>query len=58
MLGRIVVDFDFPSIEISKMEFLTMVPDPRFSEDHQPNHDVWGKMKVANYPFFIDSFSQ
>ncbi|MFN0048970.1 MAG: DNA polymerase III subunit alpha [Cytophagales bacterium] len=47
MLGKIVVDFDFPSIEISKMEFLPMVPDPRFSEDNQPNHDVWSKMKVA-----------
>lgn len=47
MLGRIVVDFDFPSIEICKMEFLPMVPDPRFSEDQQPNHDVWSKMKVA-----------
>lgn len=48
LLGRVVVDYDFPSIEISKMERLPMVPDPRYSEDNQPSHDVWDKMKVAH----------
>lgn len=48
LLGRVVVDFDFPSVEIIKMERLPMVPDPRYSEDNQPNYDVWDKMKVAH----------
>ncbi|MEM1001990.1 MAG: hypothetical protein AAGH46_05025 [Bacteroidota bacterium] len=30
------------------MERLPMVPDPRYSEDHLPNHDIWSKMKVAH----------
>jgi DNA-directed DNA polymerase III PolC len=47
MLGKVVVDFDFTSVEISKMEFLPMVPDPRFSEENKPNHEIWSKMKVA-----------
>jgi error-prone DNA polymerase len=48
LLGKVVVDYDFPSIEIKKMERLPMVPDPRYSEDQQPSHDVWNKMKVAH----------
>ncbi|NQZ79337.1 MAG: DNA polymerase III subunit alpha, partial [Ekhidna sp.] len=48
LLGKVVVDYDFPSIEISKMERLPMVSDPRYSEDNQPNYDVWDKMKVAH----------
>lgn len=48
LLGKVVVEYDFPSIEISKMERLPMVSDPRYSEDSQPNHDVWDKMKVAH----------
>ena len=48
LLGKVVVDYDFPSIEISKMERLPMVSDPRYSEEDQPNFDVWDKMKVAH----------
>ena len=48
LLGKIVVDHDFPSIEIQKMERLPMVPDPRYSEDQKPNFEVWDKMKVAH----------
>ena len=48
LLGKVVVDYDFPSIEISKMERLPMVSDPRYSETDQPNHDVWNNMKVAH----------
>ncbi|MEM6644543.1 MAG: DNA polymerase III subunit alpha [Bacteroidota bacterium] len=48
LLGKVVVDYDFPSIEISKMERLPMVPDPRYSEDDQPSFEVWDKMKVAH----------
>ena len=40
--------YDFPSIEIMKMERLPMVPDPRYSEENQPSFDVWDKMKVAH----------
>ncbi len=48
LLGKVVVDHDFPSIEIRKMERLPMVPDPRYSEENQPSYDVWDKMKVAH----------
>ena len=48
ILGKVVVDHDFPSIEIRKMERLPMVPDPRYSEENQPSFDVWDKMKVAH----------
>ncbi len=48
LLGKVVVDFDFPSIEIEKMERLPMVPDPRYSEENQPSYEVWDKMKVAH----------
>jgi DNA-directed DNA polymerase III PolC len=48
LLGKVVVDFDFPSIEITKMERLPMVADPRYSEDERPNTEVWDKMKVAH----------
>lgn len=47
LLGKVVVDYDFPSIEIIKMEKMPMVPDPRYSEDHKPSFDIWDKMKVA-----------
>ena len=48
LLGKVVVDHDFPSVEIKKMERLPMVPDPRYSEENQPSYDVWDKMKVAH----------
>ena len=48
LLGQVVEDFDFMSIEIIKMKRLPMVPDPRYSEDNQPNFAVWDKMKVAH----------
>jgi DNA-directed DNA polymerase III PolC len=48
LLGKIVVDYDFPSIEIMKMERLPMVPDPRYSEDDRPNFEVWDKMRVSH----------
>jgi hypothetical protein len=48
LLGKVVVDHDFPSIEIKKMERMPMVPDPRYSEENQPSFDVWDKMKVAH----------
>jgi hypothetical protein len=47
-LGKVVVDHDFTSVEISKMERLPMVPDPRYSEEDQPNFDIWESMKVAH----------
>lgn len=48
LLGKVVIDHDFPSIEISKMERLPMVSDPRYSEDNRPSYEVWDKMKVAH----------
>ena len=48
ILGKVVEDFDFLGIDILKMERLPMVPDPRYSEENQPNYTVWDKMKVAH----------
>ncbi|MEP5614094.1 MAG: DNA polymerase III subunit alpha [Cyclobacteriaceae bacterium] len=48
LLGKVVIDFDFPSIEIYKMEKLPMIPDPRYSEEDRPNHQVMDSMKVAH----------
>ncbi|MEO9870387.1 MAG: DNA polymerase III subunit alpha [Ekhidna sp.] len=48
LLGKVVIDFDFPSIEISKMEKLPMIPDPRYSEEDNPNHQVLDGMRVAH----------
>ena len=42
------MEHDFPSIEISKMERLPMVSDPRYSEGDRPSYEVWDKMKVAH----------
>ncbi len=48
LLGQVVEDFDFLSMDILKMERLPMVPDPRYSEENQPDYTVWDKMKVAH----------
>ncbi|MEQ8303541.1 MAG: DNA polymerase III subunit alpha [Cyclobacteriaceae bacterium] len=48
LLGRVDIDFDFPSVEIIKMKKLPMVPDPRYSEEDRPNHQVLESMKVAH----------
>ena len=48
ILGRVVEDFDFLSLDIQKMERLPMIPDPRYSEDQQPSHTVWDNMKVSH----------
>lgn len=48
LLGKVVIDFDFPSVEITKMEKLPMIPDPRYSEEDNPNHQVLESMKVAH----------
>mgnify|MGYP001799623165 CR=1 FL=1 len=48
LLGRVVIDFDFPSIEIMKMAKLPMIPDPRYSEEGNPNHQVLDSMRVAH----------
>jgi len=47
LLGKVVVDFDFPSIEITKMARLPLIPDPRYSEDKELNPDIWSTMKIA-----------
>jgi error-prone DNA polymerase len=48
ILGRVAIDFDFPSVEIIKMEKLPMVADPRYSEENRPDHDVLDRMKVTH----------
>ncbi|MFY0689165.1 MAG: DNA polymerase III subunit alpha [Cyclobacteriaceae bacterium] len=48
LLGKVVIDFDFPSIEIIKMAKMPMIPDPRYSDENDPNYQVWNKMKVAH----------
>jgi error-prone DNA polymerase len=48
LLGQVVEDFEFLSIDIVKMKRLPMVPDPRYSEENQPSYSVWDKMKVTH----------
>lgn len=48
LLGKVVVDYDFPSVEIQKMEKLPMIPDPRYSDESRPDHHIWNNMRVAH----------
>lgn len=48
LLGKVVIDYDFPSIEIQKMEKLPMIDDPRFSDENRPISNIWDHMKVAH----------
>lgn len=48
LLGKVVVDHDFISLEISKMDRLPMVADPRFSEENNPDNRVWNGLRVAH----------
>ena len=48
LLGKIVVDHDFPSLEIQKMEKLPMIPDPRYSDEQRPDTKIWDNMRVAH----------
>ncbi|SMG12597.1 DNA polymerase-3 subunit alpha [Marivirga sericea] len=48
LLGKIIVDHDFPSIEIQKMEKLPMIPDPRYSDEKRPDNKIWDSMRVAH----------
>ncbi|MDX1348647.1 MAG: DNA polymerase III subunit alpha [Putridiphycobacter sp.] len=45
LLGRVVVDFNFPSIEIMKMEKLPLLPDPRYSDKDNSNYDAFKNVK-------------
>lgn len=40
LLGRVEVDFHFPTITIIKMAKMPFVPDPRFSHDKQRQYDI------------------
>lgn len=40
LLGRVEVDFHFPTITIIKMAKMPFIPDPRFSHDKQRQYDV------------------
>ena len=44
-----IVDFEFPSIEVEKMAKLPMIPDPRYSSD---DHKVAAQLPTAsdNHP--------
>ncbi|HET8859671.1 DNA polymerase III subunit alpha [Marivirga sp.] len=48
LLGKIVVDHDFPSVEIQKMEKLPMIPDPRYSDEQRTDTKIWDNMRVAH----------
>jgi DNA-directed DNA polymerase III PolC len=48
LLGKVVVDYDFPSVEIQKMEKLPMIPDPRYSDESRPDNHIWNNMRVAH----------
>jgi DNA-directed DNA polymerase III PolC len=48
LLGKVVVDYDFPSVEIQKMEKLPMIPDPRYSDENRPDNHIWNNMRVAH----------
>ncbi|MFK8046500.1 MAG: DNA polymerase III subunit alpha, partial [Crocinitomicaceae bacterium] len=45
LLGRVIVDFNFPSIEIMKMEKLPLLPDPRYSDKDNASYDVFKHVK-------------
>lgn len=40
LLGKVEVDYHFPTITIIKMAKMPFIPDPRFSHDKQRQHDV------------------
>ncbi|WP_340153462.1 DNA polymerase III subunit alpha [uncultured Marivirga sp.] len=48
LLGKIVIDHDFPSVEVQKMEKLPMIPDPRYSDEKRPDTKIWDNMRVAH----------
>ena len=45
LLGRVEIDFHFPTITILKMEKLPFVPDPRYSSPSAPSYRVHEKIK-------------
>ncbi len=46
LLGTVVVDYGFPSIEIIKMEKLPLVADPRYSDSERDSYEVFKNVKV------------
>lgn len=48
LLGRVVVDFDFPSVEITKMARLPMVDDPRYKEVDEKGMQALTNLPVAH----------
>ena len=47
MLGKIEIDYDFPMINVSRMERLPMVPDPRFGTDSKKQAVIPSTFDVA-----------
>ena len=48
LLGEVVVDFDYPSIEIQKMARLPMVDDPRYNENGEAGPQALSNFKIAH----------
>lgn len=44
LLGRVEVDFHFPTITIFKMAKMPFIPDPRYSEDKEKSYEVHKKI--------------
>ena len=40
LLGRVEVDFHFPTITIFKMAKMPFIPDPRYSEDKEKSYEI------------------
>jgi error-prone DNA polymerase len=45
LLGRVEVDFHFPTITISKMEKMPFIPDPRYAYDNDKQYEAHQKIK-------------
>ncbi|RMZ61318.1 DNA polymerase III subunit alpha [Chryseobacterium nematophagum] len=45
LLGKVQVDFHFPTVTINKMSKMPMIPDPRYAYDSQKRYEVHKQIK-------------
>ena len=45
LLGKVTIDFHFPTVEIMKMSKLPTIPDPRYSDDDIEDNRIMSKIK-------------
>ncbi|MEL6558879.1 MAG: DNA polymerase III subunit alpha [Bacteroidota bacterium] len=48
LLGEVILDFDFPSVEIIKMARLPMVDDPRYNEEGERGPQALSNFRIAH----------